>query len=129
MPGTGTPDAGHVFKMTSRFLQRRTSILAHLQRGTIVRQRLARAALAGIVLLSLAHRPGVAQASAAIQASVRVIDAAASAFPMATAQLALNPRLSPRQPLRRDLRGATLLVEIPPRLPAGPARRVTVIHW
>jgi hypothetical protein len=119
MPGTGLPDAGHVFKVT----------LAHLQRGTIVPKRLGRAALAGIVLLSLANRAGVAQASAAIQASVTVVDPAASAFPMATVQLSLDPHLSPRQTLRRDLRGATLLVEIPPRLSTAPGRRVTIIHW
>ena len=88
-----------------------------------------RAALVGGVLLSLTQRAGAAQASASIQASVRVVDPAASAFPNATLQLSVNPRLSTRLPLRRDLRGATVLVEIPPRLSTAPARRVTVIHW
>lgn len=108
LPGAGLPAAGHVFKVVKR---------------------LGRAAAAGIVLLFLAQRAGAAQASASIQASVRVVDPAASAFPIATMQLSLNPRLSTRLPLRRDLRGATVLVEIPPRLPTAPARRVTVIHW
>ena len=94
-----------------------------------MRKWLGRAVLAGIILLSLAHRAASAQARAAIQATVRVVDPASSAFPVATMQLSLNPHLSARQPLRRDLRGATLLVEIPARLPAAPARRVTVIHW
>lgn len=92
-------------------------------------KRIGRAVFASIVLLSVSHRAGFAQARTAIQATVRVVDPAPSAFPVATRQLSLSPRLSVRQALRRDLRGATLLVEIPAPLPAGPARRVTVIHW
>jgi hypothetical protein len=129
LPGTGSPVAGHVFNVASWFLQPATSILRHLQQGPKVRKGLGRAAAAGIVLLFLTRTAGSAQASASIQASVRVVDPAASAFPTATMQLSLNPRLSTRSPVRRDLRGATVLVEIPPRLPTAPARRVTVIHW
>lgn len=94
-----------------------------------MRKRLGRAALAGVVLLSLSHRAGSAQASAAIQASVRVVAAASPAFSVAARQLSLDPHLSLRQPLRRDLRGATLLLEVPPPLRMAPARRITIIHW
>ena len=128
-PGTGKPVAGRVFNVASRFLQPASAIVQHLERGWNVPKRLGSTALASIVLLSLAHRTASAQASAAIQASVRVVDPAASAFPAATMQLSLNPRLSIRQPLRRDLRGATLLVEIPAADRTAPARRVTIIHW
>ena len=129
--GTGLPVAGRVFNVASRILQPVTAILQHLERGWNVPKQLGRTALAAVVLLALAHRTASAQASAAIQASVRVVDPSASAFPAATLQLSFSPRLSVRQPLRRDLRGATLLVEIPAPVsaPATPERRVTIIHW
>ncbi len=88
-----------------------------------------RAALAGLLLLSLAPRLGAAQASASIRATVTVVDPAPSAFPVATARLFLDRRLTANQLLRRDLGGATLLVEAPVRLSPAPARRITVIHW
>ena len=94
-----------------------------------MRKRLGRAVLAGTLLMCLPHRAALAQASAAIQATVRVVDPSSSAYPAATIRLALDPRISTRHPLRRNLRGATLLVEIPAGSTTATARRVTVIHW
>jgi hypothetical protein len=128
-PGTGVPVAGRVFAAASSFLQLSTTILQHLEPDTNMRKLLGRGLVTGILLVSMAHRAASAQASAAIQASVRVVDPASSAYPVAAIQLALNPRLSARQPLRRDLRGATVLVELPAQPAGAPARRVTFIHW